>query len=217
MKSFLIKDFILLKQRKSFFMVYFLMIVAMIYTKNIVFFIDYFSILAMILAFSTMSYDSHDNGMVFLMTMPNARKNYARAKYALCGILLLASWVVPYLVKVVSSIKEYNMINIADILLDSIIIIPICILICSVMIPVMLKFGAEKGRLVLALGFGTLTIIAVVIMKTEILSNLFGLAILEVGNLFGFEILGIAACVVILIGLVVSIIISDKIMEKREF
>ena len=125
MKSFLIKDFILLKQRKSFFMVYFLMIVAMIYTKNIVFFIDYFSILAMILAFSTMSYDSHDNGMVFLMTMPNARKNYARAKYALCGILLLASWVVPYLVKVVSSIKEYNMINIADILLDSIIIMPI--------------------------------------------------------------------------------------------
>ena len=103
MKSFLIKDFILLKQRKSFFMVYFLMIVAMIYTKNIVFFIDYFSILAMILAFSTMSYDSHDNGMVFLMTMPNARKNYARAKYALCGILLLASWVVPYLVKVVSA------------------------------------------------------------------------------------------------------------------
>ena len=210
MKSFLIKDFILLKQRKSFFMVCFLMIVAMIYTKNIVFFIDYFSILAMILAFSTMSYDSHDNGMVFLMTMPNARKNYARAKYALCGILLLASWGVPYLVKVVSSIK-------ADILLDSIIIMPICILICSVMIPVMLKFGAEKGRLVLALGFGTLTIIAVVIMKTEILSNLFGLAILEVGNLFGFEILGIAACVVILIGLVVSIIISDKIMEKREF
>lgn len=109
------------------------------------------------------------------------------------------------------------MINIADILLDSIIIMPICILICSVMIPVMLKFGAEKGRLVLALGFGTLTIIAVVIMKTEILSNLFGLVILEVGNLFGFEILGIAACVVILIGLVVSIIISDKIMEKREF
>ena len=109
------------------------------------------------------------------------------------------------------------MINIADILLDSIIIMPICILICSVMIPVMLKFGAEKGRLVLALGFGTLTIIAVVIMKTEILSNLFGLAILEVGNLFGFEILGIAACVVILIGHVVSIIISDKIMEKREF
>lgn len=217
MKSFLIKDFILLKQRKSFFMVYFLMIVAMIYTMNIVFFIDYFSILAMILAFSTMSYDSHDNGMVFLMTMPNARKNYARAKYTLCGILLLASWVVPYLVKVVSSTKEYNMINIADILLDSIIIMPICILICSVMIPVMLKFGAEKGRLVLALGFGTLTIIAVVIMKTEILSDFFGLAILEVGNLFGFEILGIAACVVILIGLVVSIIISDKIMEKREF
>jgi hypothetical protein len=165
-----------------------------------------------------MSYDSHDNGMVFLMTMPNARKNYARAKYALFGILLLASWVIPYLVKAVSSISKYNKIILADIILESIVVAPILILICSVVIPVMLKFGAEKGRLVLAFVFIAFAIICAVIMKTAFLKDFFALAILEVGNfLGGFENLGIIACVVVVIGLVASVIISDRIMERKEF
>ena len=219
MKGFLIKDFRILLQRRMFVFALILMGIMFSISNQDVF---YTSMLAMVLAFSTLSYDAYDNGMAYLMTMPNARKNYAKEKYLFFGIVLAVNLIIAYLINVIVSLARYDEIRSEYILTESIVILPIFLFTCSVCIPVMLRYGAEKGRLVIAFGGGCIAAVGVVLRI--IAPGIVDIVASEVRDIFsGFSdkiiIRGILGCsiAVTAVMFVISIIISNKIMEKKEF
>ncbi|MBO4458431.1 MAG: ABC-2 transporter permease [Butyrivibrio sp.] len=214
MKGFLIKDFKTMLQRKKFLVLYLLMAVPMAYAFNYTFCIYYFSMLAMIMAFSTLSYDSFDNGMAYLMTMPDARKNYVKGKYLFFSIVLLMSLAFSYLINAVASIAKYNRLVMAA---ESIMILPIFLLFCSIMVPIMLKFGAEKGRLIFAFGFGCISVAAVAIGSIAPLETSLESGIMKVQGNLSPENAFIAFIIVAILGFVASLFISIKIMKTKEF
>ena len=226
MKGFLIKDFRLLLQRKKLFAMYFLMALAMSCTMDYHFVINYFSMLALIMAYSTLSYDSYDNGMAFLMTMPNARKNYVKEKYLLFAIVLVTSWFFSYLISVVISIVKYKSIfSTGHAWFQSAMIMPVFMILCSVTIPVMLKYGVEKGRIVLALVFGVLVCIvagseAVFSLaqdRVEPFNTFLRYAWMGLEWIMEGELLFIMIPVVIIASFVISFLVSNRIMQKKEF
>ena len=89
MKGLLIKDFQLLKNQKSFFVVFIAMAVIFLVTDMMSqdFLVSYVSFLSIIMMVSSMTYDEFNNGLSYLMTLPTTRKKYVQEKYVFGFIL----------------------------------------------------------------------------------------------------------------------------------
>ncbi len=164
MKGLLLKDLLLLKNNKKLYaiLVFFAVMYPMMGMGS--FTITFLGMMGLIISISTMNYDEFDNGNSFLFSLAFTRNNYVAEKYVLCiggGILgaLLGALVCFAASKITGdpSLLEGMAENLcAAVLLYS--------LSSSVMLPIFIRFGAEKGRmasyLTLAafflLGFGVL-------------------------------------------------------------
>lgn len=220
MKGLLTKDFRILLQQKRFFAVLILIAGLLNFNTDGGFAVTYMTFMGLVFAMSTVSYDEYDNGMPFLMTLPVSRKIYVREKY-LFGIILgfimcligvalaLGGWLVG------NGNGDYD---IHVIIANTVVSIPVFVMVISFMLPIQLKFGAEKGRIALFVLCGVILLICFGLKKltelididilraTEILLSRISMSILA-------GILLAAAAVVLLISLKVSRII----MEKKEF
>ena len=164
MKGLLLKDLLLLKNNKKLYaiLIFFAVMYPMMGMGS--FTITFLGMMGLIISISTMNYDEFDNGNSFLFSLAFTRNNYVAEKYVLCiggGILgaLLGALVCFAASKITGdpSLLEGMAENLcAAVLLYS--------LSSSVMLPIFIRFGAEKGRiasyLTLAafflLGFGVL-------------------------------------------------------------
>ena len=221
MKGLLIKDLHMLAQQKKLMALYLVLAVFLGYSMDSSFVVSYFPMIAVLLAFSTISNDSFDNGMAFLMAMPGTRKNYAKEKFLLSFMVLAVSWVFALVVQFASLMIKKESFDVLDLLGQDLMYIPVFMLVCSVMIPIVLKFGAEKGRLVFfaIFGIGALVII-------------FGSKIADfLGSTTGFDakafisgleqipavaVAGVMGAVAVVI-MLVSLLISTGIMNRKEF
>ena len=164
MKGLLLKDLLLLKNNKKLYaiLVFFAVMYPMMGMGS--FTITFLGMMGLIISISTMNYDEFDNGNSFLFSLAFTRNNYVAEKYILCiggGILgaLLGALVCFVTSKITGdpSLLEGMAENLcAAVLLYS--------LSSSVMLPIFIRFGAEKGRLAsyltlaafFLLGFGVL-------------------------------------------------------------
>ena len=81
MKGLFLKDYYLnFSNRRSLFLFLF-MSIFMAFAMDGSFIIGYTGMLMGILAIGTISYDSNENGMAFLMCLPISRKDYVKEKY----------------------------------------------------------------------------------------------------------------------------------------
>ena len=95
MKGLLIKDFKLLLGQKRFFVIVLGMGVMLMFTGgNPSSAIGYIVMLMTIFTLNTLSYDEHENGMNFLMTLPISRKTCVQEKFVYAGILAVGAGVV---------------------------------------------------------------------------------------------------------------------------
>ncbi len=139
MKGLWIKDWRLLMQQKMFFLIVAgISVFCVLSGQDLLFMVSYSSFLVVSVAVSTMSYDDTANGLAYIFTWPASRKQYVLEKYLFAGCAAGA----------IFGKSVHSETGILDWLLQSLMILAMMIITLSVMIPIKLKFGAEKGRIV---------------------------------------------------------------------
>ena len=153
MLGLFIKDLKLLKAQKKLFMLVGIVTAVVLFniqdgTEMIGFMAGYMVFVVTMAATSTIGCDEADHGTVFLFTLPVSRKEYVLEKYGLAVAGSAAAvCVVTVLVYLVSVVRGSQLM--AEQLFIILIMMPLALILFSLMVPFQLRFGAEKGRMIM--------------------------------------------------------------------
>lgn len=169
-------------------------------------------------AISTISYDSMDNGNSFLFTLPVRRKDYATEKYFfVCGFGAVSALIVAIACGILLLVRKSEMT--ADAFgVETMICLLIVLLLADLLVPLQIKFGAEKSKIVI------LATVGILVLGFEIMKNLdqYMQGISSWGrNLWqiisSYKILfGIAGILLVALLTFISWTISCRVLEKQE-
>ena len=217
MKGLLIKDFRLMKVQKNFFTLITVIGVFMaLFSENVSYTIGFISFIFSLFSISSISYDELDNGNAFLFSLPVTRKTYIIEKYCFGMIMGLGAWIIISMLSVAIGIGRGQE-PVGELITIAFIILPLVLFMLAVMVPVMLKFGAEKGRVAVVILFAVLYLTIVMLAESvqqwgeDFLPILDSLPEIGIGTFLGIL---IAAAVLILL---LSVRISIGIVKKKEF
>lgn len=217
MKGLLIKDFRLMKVQKNFLTLITVIGVFMaLFSENVSYTIGFISFVFSLFSISSISYDELDNGNAFLFSLPVTRKTYAIEKYCFGMIMGLGAWIIISMLSVAIGIGRGQE-SVGELITIAFIILPLVLFMLAVMVPVMLKFGAEKGRVAVVILFAVLYLTIVMLAESvqqwgeDFLPILDSLPEIGIGTFLGIL---IAAAVLILL---LSVRISIGIVKKKEF
>ena len=217
MKGLFVKDLKLMSGQKKFVFLVFLIACMLMATNSVTFVGNYLMIFCSVLVISTISYDEFDNGNAFLFTLPISRKEYVREKYIFgFGVCMVVCFITTLVIVGYQSVvvEDYNWV---EGIISSVSGIFVSAFLLSFMIPLQLKFGSEKGRLVLV---GISGIVGVICFVAVGITKKFDTDIDELSHWLDAIHPGVVAAgfvVVVLVMIVISYLISVKVMEKKEF
>ena len=212
MKGLLIKDWkLLLRNQKSFLVIMSVMMVLYMAIGNPVFVISYTPMLCVFVALSTITYDMFDNGAAFLFSLPFSRKDYVREKYIFSGLITLTAWV---LVAVGYSVVKGE--DWKELLMTAGVLLVMAILLMGVSVPLQLKFGAEKSRVVVILVMAVMFGMVIGFFKVMEILNLKPQQILSIFYNMNTLLLALAGIVIFLVLMCISYHTSVRIMQKKE-
>ena len=219
MKGLLIKDYKLLMLQKKTFLLMLLIAICMNFAMqdNPGFIIGYLTFFAALMANTTLSYDEYGNGITFLLTLPVTRKTYVRSKYAGNLLLILTFWFASAVLEAVLYTVQGMQFFTTETMIGACSILPSSLIFVDFMIPLVLRFGQEKGKLVWAAVGGLIFAVIAVLNALSEAGKLEAVKQL-LGNLVQHGIL-LTVCIIILslLGLAVSYGFSVKVMEKKIF
>lgn len=149
MKGLLIKDLQLLKKQKIVLaFAAFLSVMFLFYGTGIQFIVCYITILFSFMSTTTIVYDQHSNGMGFLLTLPVSRSSYAWEKYLLMLFVMAGSLAISFTILLAGVCIKHIPFD-GDLLLKVLLSSALLsVLTHALLIPLQLKFEAEKGRVV---------------------------------------------------------------------
>lgn len=207
MKGLLVKDFrFLLNQKASMIIFLGLGLFFMLSGKDVSLALGYTTMMIAIFTTSSISYDGFDNGMAFLLTLPVQRKTYAVSKYVFSLIVIMVMGLLISGIAIVANAFGYSigMSNLAEGLVMS---VSWSMVIAAFTIPIYLKFGSEKSRYAMAIFVG------LAFAGAYVMQGIIGdVAVRLLDVLIALGYLPVAAMVVI-----ISMLISIRIMEKKEY
>lgn len=218
MKGLLIKDWKLMKNNALFLMMIIVISIACSAgLKNPFFAMGYATALISIFSVNTIAYDEYDNGMAYLFTLPIGKKMYVKEKYAFTILLSVAGIAISTIIAVAVSIctkEQYGVNDWIGILSLSMFFV---IVIQGVILPVRMKFDAEKHKMVILIAFG---LIALVVGAVFALAEGIGIDVEAVLDGILITKAWVTMVSVLVIGIIVMIVsyrLSVSFMEKREF
>ena len=204
------KDFLLikanLKSMAIIFIVY--LILAFQGAFDVIFIVPLIGIMLFI---STFSYDDFNNWNSYAVTLPNGRKNVVRAKYIASIILTIILAAVALTIGIGISYTKTNSINLDEIISPLMGTMLSNVIIISLLYPIVFKFGATNGRIILfAVVFGIAGIGALIaqFVDTTPIINM-------INRLDSYSLIAIPIISAILLG--ISYLISNKIYQSKEF
>ena len=217
MKGLLIKDLKLMKNQGWFFIMIVLISIGCAASMRSPFFaMGYATSLISVFSVSTIGYDEYDNGMLYLFTLPISRKLYVKEKYVYAILVTVVALVaaigisagVAFAMHLNYPIEEWLGIISSSVFIVSLII--------SIILPVRMKFDTEKNKMAILIAIGVVALVAVGIVKIAEMLNVDLEAFLD-EVLFGSPVKMLLIVIGVgIILVVVSYLISVKIMEKRE-
>ena len=217
MKGLFVKDIELMKQQKQFFILVVVMGVILNLaggSGSVSFATGYFTIVTAIFAITTISYDEFDNGLAFLMTLPVTRKQYVAEKYLLGAGLTAVAWGIATITGVICKGVAELQGCLSETIIGSLIYIPLALLMLAVSLPLVIHFGAEKGRYIAMVMWAIIFAVVYILIKTMGLSADAVDAWLN-GLNWGMVLAGVALfTVIVYMG---SFGIGVRLMEKKEF
>lgn len=219
MTGLLIKDWKLLKnQGRSYVLMIAFVLVICFYAGSgeyTAFMTSYLTFLFSMFAISTFTYDEADNGIEFLMALPVTRKMYVTEKYLFGFLLTSGAWVFSVLLRMGILMSMGGVNDWGQFFCEEPVYLIVVLYFIGYSLPVMIKYGAEKGR---NISMGLLGLIAIIIFlwakSGRNIAVLKGLA--ESADRAPIATLGILAAVGILL-FALSFFISLRAMEKKEF
>ena len=216
MKGLLIKDLrILMRQKTTFLIIVLLGIFLSTNAGDISFSLGYMMMVSATLAISTLGYDYFENGMSFLLTLPINKKIYVLEKYILSVLVGLIIGVLGILLNVFGEFfgaqAPWN-----EFVATAAVSLAAAMLMLADYIPVYVKYGPEKSRVALLLFVGVCLAGGYLAMKREPVRQFFSQVLEALENMKLGQIIGISVVVWAVI-MAVSIAISIRILEKKEF
>ncbi len=148
MTGLILKDFLSIKRQARIFILLALLYVVMAcFSNDSAFFMGFVIILSSMMPITALAYDERAHFERYALTMPLSRRDVVIAKYLfglLCiGIALLVSFIFDIIMSIVTSASISP-----DLFISLLVLMSVTLLFLSVNLPVMFKFGTEKGRLI---------------------------------------------------------------------
>lgn len=217
MRGLMIKDFCLLAKRKKLLFLYIGIGLMLGYTSDSMFLIAYLTLLSSMLALSTISYDEFDNGYSFLMSLPVNPKVYAIQKHIFVYLVMSIMWLVAFGIQMVTDTIRNIQNPFSEILAMNVIGLLVFFIIISIVLPVDLKYGTEKGRIVLLVLAGGISAFAYLIFDKIKKAEAAAEKIME--TLGKLPLTYFSVCLGVLTAAVIGITIlcSIKVMENKEY
>ena len=154
-KGLMVKDFQLMRsQMKFYFIVMMLWGVVMASSLNMVFFAGYNALICSFLLVSTFSYDAFENGYAYLFTLPVSRRDYIYEKYMFGFLLTTVPFLLVSAVCWAALVIRDSGIHFGVYCLSVSTALPMAYLMLALEIPLQIKFGQEKSRIVSMLLIG---------------------------------------------------------------
>lgn len=213
MKGLLIKDLFAILQRKKFLVLLLIMSIFLSFSMDGSFIIGYISMIGILMSLSALSYDEYDNSLSFIMTLPITRKQFAVEKFLFCFLNGIVFWLISILFYIVSAKISGTTIVVTELIKDAAAFLPFILLIPALTIPLQLKYGIEKQRIILYI-FGGIMLAAVPLIQNLETDRFNAITTFLVNNSF---ILCVCGCLLGIAIITVSVFASIKIMENKEF
>lgn len=218
MKGLLIKDFMLVKNQKQLFGIALIMtVVLMVGNHDASFALGYGLVMFSMLVITTISYDKYEKGMSYLFTLPVSRKQYVQEKYMFAIIMLLFASVAEAAILIVVTGMKIVPANKEELLL----VFGACggtvLLMDSLMIPLQLKFEAERMQVIYIAVFGVTfaSVYALLYITKKLgvdLDKTIGMILsANLATVIGVWIAFLAAVMLI------SYLVSVRVMRKKDF
>ncbi len=204
------KDFLLIKANLKSMMIVFIVYLVLTFqgTFDVTFIVPLIGIMLFI---STFSYDDFNNWNSYAVTLPNGRKNVVRAKYIASIILTVILGIGALAIGIGISYTKTNSINLDEIISSLMGTMLSSIIIITLLYPIVFKFGATNGRIILfAVVFGIAGIGAFIAQFVDMT-----FIINMINRLDSYALVAIPIISVILLG--ISYLISNKIYQSKEF
>ncbi len=153
MSGLLIKDFLTIKnQGKSMILILAIGIFMIISGMNEAFIVGYLTFTASMFAINTLSYDEYDHGYPYIFILPIERKEYVMEKYLFTAMLSIVGWLGSgAIILGVSAIRREQIWS-GDFGLQMLAMLLLNWVYLEILIPVRLKYGAEKEKIMIILG-----------------------------------------------------------------
>lgn len=205
------KDIRILMQRKKALLLFLALSVFIGYSQDGTFILSYLPMLMI----GTISYDEYDNGYRFLMTLPIDSKVYVSEKYIFCIAGTLVSCIAATLIYLTSQALKGINVNIESSISDILAAPLIMLLFVAIILPLQIKYGAEKSRVTLLVVVGIIAALIFVFKKIVNFETLMN--ILHYFDQIADWIIILIGIMSVLIALLVSYLISYNIMKNKEF
>ncbi|MCR5596112.1 MAG: ABC-2 transporter permease [Lachnospiraceae bacterium] len=209
------KDIRLTLARKQTLLIFLVLALVMGLSMDGSFVIGYLTMLATIVAVGTISYDEFDNGFAFLMTLPFDRKTYVKEKYLFSFLSAAGAWCFGVVLYCLGSAIRHQTVMFADELPILLALLPVLFLLATVMIPLQLKYGSEKSRIVLFIIFGIIAVLIYGINKIFDGSDIMSGAVKTLDGISPIVVL-VSIVAVCLLFTCASYLCSVRIMDKKE-
>lgn len=215
MKGLLLKDLKLMKtQGRSVVIIIAIAVLMLLADNNAIFAIAYANMIFGMLGITTLSYDVFDNGYAFLFTLPITRKLYVLEKYVFSMLSVATGVILSFILMVMTNlIKEEHVLTTSEVSFVLGYAIGVIVFL-TIMLPVNLKFGPEKGRIAMVV------VVAVIMASAFVLKEIAGTMDLtkmywQLSSFTPTLIMGILGAVAVIV-LGISYLISCKIMMNKE-
>ena len=159
---------------------------------------------------STFSYDEYNKFDAFAISLPNGRNNVVKSKYISSLVLIIASVAITMIASIGIGYIKHSL-DWEYILSTSFGCLFACVIVESVIFPLIFKFGVEKGRIGLFIGAFAFSSIIAIVAKTKPfkVSSSF-ISFLESN-------LPVILIVTSILLIAISYFISNKVYSKKEF
>lgn len=216
MRGLLEKDFRLLKGQKNFFLLILVITVLLSLNSEDNFAVTYLTFIAGFLTISSFGYDDNGNCMPFLMTLPVSRKLYVKSKYVLGFLLTFIGWMAGMVISTVTAFL-HKAPPTTEAVLFQLAWVFLWMILLSFVLPMLFRFGAEKGRMAtLAM---MLVFMAIVFALSKLAEGM-GVdvdACLDALASQQIAVLVAGMAVVALVMVLISYLISAKIVQNKEY
>ena len=204
MKGLFVKDLKLLKNQKSFILIFAAVIIIYLFTDiTAMAAIGDATFVGTMFVMSTISYDEYDNGNAFLFTLPFSRKSYVVEKYLFALVTGGVSWLVSTVLSAICDAARDLTAVTSDYIFASLLIAA--------------EFGGNRGTIAMLLSVCIASLVAYIAVRglkffdIDIHSMLNAL---QAVSLLAFSLVSLAISAVCFM---ISMQIGIKIVEKKEF